>query len=78
MLEEAGRQARDDYANWPRFYIPAIISCVESWGLAGWPEKPALETWPGSPRKASKAILDWLLSEITKLYVGNEDDDPNA
>jgi hypothetical protein len=55
--------------------IPAIIACVEKWELKDFPEpgkseKPTPENFPWSPRKDSHELIEWLYSEIRKIYLG--------
>ena len=59
-------------------YIPVVIEAVEKWDIVGLPEKPTAETWPGTPRKAAISLLAWLIGQVTELYAGNGDDDPNG
>ena len=68
-----------DSANWSQpdsVAVKAICECVEEWNLEKFPEKVTPETFPGSPRKASKALIDWLINEILVIYQG-ETDIPN-
>jgi hypothetical protein len=55
-------------------YLPAIIACVEAWNLIGIPSGPTLESFPFSPRLATAKLMDWIIGEITKIYVGEEAD----
>ena len=50
--------------------LKGIIPCVEKWELACFPESVTVETFPGTPRVASKKLVDWLLAEILKVYSG--------
>ncbi len=57
--------------------MPAILACVESWNLTNFPEKVTAENFPASPRGDSHKLIDWLFSEIRKVYFG-EAEVPNA
>lgn len=50
--------------------LPAILACVETWGLQGFPERVTMESFPGSPRKESHDLIDWLWLEILNVYTG--------
>ena len=50
--------------------LKGIIPCVEKWDLEGFPEDVTPDTFPGTPRAASKRLVDWLLAEILKVYSG--------
>ena len=50
--------------------LDAIFTCVEEWALKNIPEKVTAENFPGSPRAASKALIDWLINEILAVYSG--------
>ena len=50
--------------------LPAIFGCVEKWNLSNFPESPTLENFPASPRGDSHKLIDWLFSEIRKVYFG--------
>jgi len=56
--------------------LPGILACVEDWKLDNFPDAPALDNWPATPRVASATLVDWLISEITGLY-GEAEPDPN-
>ena len=53
--------------------LDAILLCVEEFHLERMPEKVSAETFPGSPRVASKRLIDWLLGEILIVYNGEAD-----
>jgi len=58
--------------------LPGVCACVEKWELEGLGELTP-DTFPASPRKASIELINWLISEITRIYVGEEAKaDPNA
>jgi hypothetical protein len=57
--------------------LPLFIESVEKWELKNFPEKPTVETWPGSPRAAAGELIAFLIGEITQIYKGSEDNDPN-
>jgi len=50
--------------------LEVIMKCVDEWGLKNVPENVTAETFPGSPRTASKDLIDWLLNEILEVYQG--------
>src|SRR5574343_977693 len=50
--------------------IPAILKCVNEWHLENFPDEPNLEYFPATPRKDARELIDWLWSEIDKLYTG--------
>ena len=47
--------------------IKAICACVESWDLKGLGQL-APDTFPATPRQASKELVAWLYEEITYLF----------
>lgn len=51
-------------------HLPAILACVEKWGLSNLPEAVAADNFPMSPRKASHELIAWLFNEIYKVYMG--------
>ena len=57
--------------------LPVILAIVESWHIVGIDEKPTIENMPLTPRLASAKLIAWLMSEITGLYIG-ENEIPNA
>ena len=57
--------------------LPGIIACVEKWELEGIGD-PTPDTFPASPRKASIELITWLMTEVSRVYVGEEEKaDPN-
>lgn len=49
--------------------LPGILACVETWELEGLdPNK-----FPASPRKQSRDLITWLINEITRIYMGEEE-----
>ena len=50
--------------------LPAILACVEKWNLSNFPESVTAENFPASPRVDSHKLIDWLFSEIRKVYFG--------
>jgi hypothetical protein len=50
--------------------LPAIFACVEKWELSNMPQSLTLENFPASPRVASHKLIDWLFSELRKVYLG--------
>lgn len=57
--------------------LPVLLQIVLEWRLKGVPEQPTVETFPGTPPKASHEVIDWLTREVLKLYQG-ETEIPNA
>jgi hypothetical protein len=56
--------------------LPGIIACVEKWELEGIGNPP--DPFPASPRADSRDLIAWLISEITRVYMGEEEKaDPN-
>jgi hypothetical protein len=52
--------------------LPGILGCVEKWELANLPKTVTLETFPGSPRVASRALVEWLFAEVLEIYNGEK------
>ncbi len=50
--------------------LPAIIACVEKWELENIPANISIDNFPASPRKDSHKLIDWIYSEIQKVYFG--------
>lgn len=57
-------------------YLPAVFACVEKWDLVNFQVDPAAQTIQMSPRRASHEVVDWIWSEIIKIYIG-ESEVPN-
>lgn len=57
-------------------FLPAICLCVEKWELEGLPENVTPDNFPMTPRVDSSALVNWLWSELDKIYTG-EIDIPN-
>jgi hypothetical protein len=53
--------------------LPAVIACVEKWELTNIPDNPTAENFPASPRKDSHKLVEWIFSEIQKVYFGELD-----
>lgn len=60
--------------------LPAILLCVEEWHLTtakadkpAFPEKPSIDNFPMSPRKASHDLIQWIFDEIFKVYLGEKE-----
>ena len=47
--------------------VPAVCECVEEWNLDDF-EQLSADTFPFTPRIASAELINWLFSEIMKLY----------
>ena len=56
-------------------YLPALLVCVESWGLEKVPQLPTVDTFPFSPRLASAELFAWLVTEVTRVYAGEAEED---
>ena len=56
--------------------VSAIIECVDEWALKNFPDEVTAETFPGSPRKASRELIGWLILELLNVYNG-ETEVPN-
>lgn len=50
--------------------LPAIFACVEKWELENMPENLTAENFPASPRGESHKLIDWIFSELRKVYFG--------
>jgi len=51
--------------------VPGILACVDEWHLAHLSkEQLSPDNWPGTPREASAALIQWLVSEIMLVYRG--------
>ena len=59
-------------------FLPVLLDCVEQWRLSNIASPPTVDTFPGTPRPATLKLVAWLLNEVTALYKGNEESDPNA
>ena len=59
-------------------FLPVILESVEKWGIQNMPEGVTVETFPGTPRRAVYELIAWLLNELTVIYKGNEEGDPNG
>jgi hypothetical protein len=46
--------------------LPAIIACVEKWELENFTADP----FPASPRGDSHKLIDFIFSELFKVYIG--------
>jgi hypothetical protein len=54
--------------------LPAILACIEAWHIAGVPEKPTVETFPATPRRATAQLIAWLAGEIGAV-ISEEDEE---
>lgn len=50
--------------------LPAIFGCVEKWELENMPASLTAENFPASPRVDSHKLIEWLFTEIRKVYFG--------
>lgn len=46
--------------------LPAVLGCVEKWELENFTHDP----FPASPRADSHKLIDWVFSELFKVYIG--------
>ena len=54
--------------------LSGVLACVERFDLTGLPEQIGVENFPGSPRVESARLINWLVSEVSHLYLeGNAD-----
>lgn len=56
--------------------LPAILDCVKEWHIKGIDEHPTVETFPATPKRPSAIFVGWLVDEILKIYIG-ENQVPN-
>ena len=55
-------------------FLPGVLACVESWSLnGGFPERPALDTFPSTPKAPIGELIEWLIAEVSALYRDSED-----
>jgi hypothetical protein len=52
------------------YQLPSIIACVEKWELDNIPVNVTADNFPASPRKDTHKLINWLYSEIQKVYFG--------
>jgi hypothetical protein len=64
------------YTHYSAALLPGVCACVEDWQIKGLPEPVTPETFPATPRKASDALLSWLVTEITQLVTEADEPDP--
>lgn len=78
-FEDSLKNARDereskDYTRIWYAQVPGILACVEEWHLGGgFPETPALDNFPSTPRRAVAQLIAWLVKEISCLYQESEE-----
>jgi len=51
-------------------YLKGAILCVEEWHLGNMPESITSDTFPFTPRAASRQLIHWLFDEVLKVYAG--------
>jgi hypothetical protein len=71
-------QERADYATVTDVnyaLLPGICACVEKWELDGLGDLTP-DTFPASPRKQSIELINWIISEISAIYSGEEEKAP--
>ncbi len=80
--EKAVRNAQDRTADatitdYNYALLPGICACVEKWELEKL-ENLTPDNFPATPRKASIELITWLMNEVSRIYVGEEEKaDPN-
>lgn len=52
--------------------LPGVLSCVQEFRISGLPPRLTVETFPGTPRRASAEFISWLIGLVSALYVGEE------
>lgn len=58
--------------------VAAILKCVTEWHIVSaedkkippFPNPPTADTFPFTPRPASSKFIEWLFSEVRKIYFG--------
>ena len=70
-----GDAAKIDYN---RAVLPGIIAVVEEWNLSGVSKSPTPDTFPLTPVKSADALAAWLIGEVVKLYLEEDEAVPNA
>lgn len=50
--------------------LPAIFACVEKWELENMPKDLSIHNFPASPRVESHKLIEWLFTEVRKVYFG--------
>jgi hypothetical protein len=53
--------------------IPALLVCVESWNISGFPEPLSIDNFPLSPRRETHNIIDRIFSEVANVYNGEQE-----
>lgn len=53
--------------------LPAVFACVEKWELKDFPADVNIGNFPFSPRGDSHKLIDWLFSELFKIYTGDQE-----
>jgi hypothetical protein len=74
---ESALGIKDDYTRHSAALLPGLCACVETWGLEGLGALTP-ETFPASPRRASDALLTWLVREINRGITEADEPDPNS
>jgi len=52
--------------------LPVVIKYVDEWNLENFPNPVNSDTFPGTPKMQSDTLMDWLVTEITKIYEGGD------
>ena len=60
-----------------KFFIPALLLCVEKFEITGMEEKPTLQNFPLTPRGKSQQFIDFCWQNLESIYAG-EIEVPNA
>jgi hypothetical protein len=76
--EDGKRLPTWSFRQFYRAAFPALFPCVEKWNIIGLPENVTVQTFPGTPANAREQLIAWLVECVSKVYKGNEDNDPNG
>lgn len=57
--------------------IPGILAVVEEWRIANLPKPLTVDNFPATPRRASNALVAWLVKIVSEL-VNEEEEIPKG
>ena len=78
-LQAAKEERAISSDEWQEAYVPALCLCIESAQIENFPEHPTVDTWPFSPKAASVDLTTLILTEVQKIYFGEQEEtNPNA
>jgi hypothetical protein len=77
IRKDAPKDSRVFISKLDAVYLPVILSIVAEWHIEGLPDKPMIESFPLTPRKATADLIAWLVDEIRRMWIG-EIEIPNA